>query len=433
MALIGDVQYFYMRLFHTLSAKRTLRAFNDSSFRALWTANLLIYSSRWIQVTVLGWFVLDKTDSPLLIALVGFFGWAPVFALSLFGGVLADAFNRKVIIISTQVLAFITALSMAVLRMTGQDEFWHAYPVIMVTGLVWSLDMPSRRSAIYDLLGMSGVTNGVALDSGGMSASRVIGPALGGFLTVLVGFSGAYIVVCVFYFFAIILVGRVNILSREFDNNFQLTILDDLKTGLVYVATNRVILGVVLTTMVMNLFMFPFVYLVPIIARDVLGVGVSLMGMLQSFTGIGSLLGAVIVASIVDIKYHGRIFLLGSIVSIIALVLFSFSDWYLVSLLFLLILGFGHSGFSTMQSTTVMLMSRSDIRGKALGVVNLAIGSQPFGALLIGALAERFGPAFAITIQGSVAGICIILIMVSLPALWGRFQADRLQERFTIG
>ena len=421
-----------MRLFHTLSAQRTLRAFNDSSFRALWTANLLIYSSRWIQVTVLGWFVLDKTDSPLLIALVGFFGWAPVFALSLFGGVLADAFNRKVIIISTQVLAFITALSMVVLIMTGQDEFWHAYPVIMVTGLVWSLDMPSRRSAIYDLLGMSGVTNGVALDSGGMSASRVIGPALGGFLTVLVGFSGAYIVVCVFYFFAIILVGRVNILSREFDNNFQLTILDDLKTGLVYVATNRVILGVVLTTMVMNLFMFPFVYLVPIIARDVLGVGVSLMGMLQSFTGIGSLLGAVIVASIVDIKYHGRIFLLGSIVSIIALVLFSFSDWYLVSLLFLLILGFGHSGFSTMQSTTVMLMSRSDIRGKALGVVNLAIGSQPFGALLIGALAERFGPASAITIQGSVAGICIIVIMVSLQSLWGPFPADRSRERFTI-
>ena len=219
----------------------------------------------------------------------------------------------------------------------------------------------------------------------------------------------------------------------RFDNNFQFTILNDLKTGLVYVATNRVILGVVLTTMVMNLFMFPFVYLVPIIARDVLGVGVSLMGILQSFTGIGSLLGAVIVASMVDIKYHGRIFLLGSLVSIIALVLFSFSDWYLVSLVFLLILGFGHSGFSTMQSTTVMLMSRSDIRGKALGVVNLAIGSQPFGALLIGALAERFGPAFAITIQASVAGICIILVMVSLPSLWGPFPADRSQKRFTIG
>ena len=186
-----------MRLFHTLGSKRTLRAFNDSNFRALWSANLLIYSSRWIQVTVLGWFVLDKTDSPLLVALVGFFGWAPVFVLSLFGGVLADAFNRKVIILSTQTLAFITAFAMSVLLITGQDEFWHAYPAIMVTGLVWSLDMPSRRSAIYDLLGIAGVTNGVALDSGGMSASRVIGPALGGFLTVLVGFSGAYIVVSV--------------------------------------------------------------------------------------------------------------------------------------------------------------------------------------------------------------------------------------------
>ena len=136
------------------------------------------------------------------------------------------------------------------------------------------------------------------------------------------------------------------------------------------------------------------------------------MGILQSFTGIGSLLGAVIVASIVDIKYHGRIFLIGSMVSIIALVLFSFSDWYLLSLLLLLILGFGHSGFSTMQSTTVMLISRSDIRGKALGVVNLAIGTQPFGALMIGTLAEKFSPEFAITIQASVAGICIILIMI---------------------
>ena len=181
-----------MRRGHSL---RTFEAFGNRSYRLLWPANFLAYICRWMQLTLLGWLVLELTDSPFLVALVGFFGMLPLLILGMVGGVLADRVNKHRILILTQVISCVAAFAMVLLLQTGAIRFWHAYVVMGCTGIGWALDMPSRRSAIHDLVGRAGVTNAMAMDSVGMQASRMIGPALAGALITTVDVVGGYIVV----------------------------------------------------------------------------------------------------------------------------------------------------------------------------------------------------------------------------------------------
>ena len=148
-----------------------------------------------MQFTLLAWLVLDLTDSPWLVALVGFFGFAPMFLLGLVGGMLADFADRRRLMLATQAAALLAALLILALLLSGSIEFWHAYPTMAVVGVAWALDMPSRRSLMHDLVGRSGVTNAIALDVLGMSVGISGGPALAGLLIDLVDVAWGYVVV----------------------------------------------------------------------------------------------------------------------------------------------------------------------------------------------------------------------------------------------
>ena len=160
-------------------------------------------------MTLLGWFVLVETDSPWLVGLVGFFGMIPMFVLGVLGGVLADAVDRRRLLLTTQAAALLSLVSLSTLMVLDLAVYWHAYPAILVMGIAWALDMPSRRSLIHDLLGRRRVTNGVALDSMGMSASMMIGPATAGALIDRVGVTGGYLVVTVLSLTSIVLLSRL--------------------------------------------------------------------------------------------------------------------------------------------------------------------------------------------------------------------------------
>ncbi len=408
----------------TTARWRTLRAFRDPSYRFLWPANLLSYSARWMQMTILGWLVLQLTDSPWLVALVGFFGWAPMLALGLVGGYLADSAHRKTVLVSTQAASLTASIIMLSLLVSGSERFWYAYPIVTVTGIAWALDMPSRRSAIYDLLGSSGVLNGIALDSVGMSVSRMAGPALAGILIWVAGFKGAYAVVMVSYVLSLTLLLRFNVARRTFGEDRVHGAPHSLSTGLRYVAGHPTLRAVVTITVLMNFLMFPYVHLVPVIARDVLHVGPGPMGVLIAAAGMGALVGAVLVASASSIHFHGWLYMGGSMLAFAALLVFALSDRYFLSIPALLVLGLGTAGFSTMQASIVMLVARADVRGQALGVVSLAIGASPLGALLEGAVAGLLSPGFALALNSILGALAIGLIALHMPSLRERMALD---------
>ncbi|MCH7744947.1 MAG: MFS transporter [Chloroflexi bacterium] len=417
------------------STLRTFHAFQNRDFRILWPANFFSYISRWMQMTLLAWMVLQLTDSPLLVALVGFFGMGPMLLLGVFGGALADRLDRRRLLVTTQTVNCIAVLIMAVLLNTGLVQFWYAYVAIAVSGAGWALDSPSRRSIIHSLLGRSGVTNAIALDSVAMHGSRMMGPALAGVLINLVDVKGGYFMVVAFQLLAVALIWSVRVPprpetdgstgeSKQNEGRDSQSIFRNLAEGFRYVRGSRIILATIAVTILMNLFVFSYIQIMPIIATDVLGVGSGLMGLLIAIDGFGALIGSTLIASMTGLRHHGRVYLGGSMIALFALLAFSFSRSYLLSLGILLVLGLGGAGFGTMQATIIMLVAREDMRGRALGVISLAIGAGPLGALLIGVVANTAGPMFAIGLNASIGIAALILVALLMPSLRQRTQTD---------
>ena len=417
----------------------TFDAFHSLNYRLLWGTNSTMYVSRWMQMTTLSWFVLDRTDSAFSVGLVGFFGMVPFLVLGIFGGYLADVLDRKLLIAVTQFLNLISAVIMCVLLSLDIVEYWYAYIAIIIPGLGWSLDMPSRRSLIMDIMGPQGLTNGVALDSVGMHISKMIGPALAGALIAFTGVQGSYILLSVVMAVGCLLFlkvsqpdrpnqiakskissGTTSDLAGSSERKLMREVFSNLSEGFKYAFSSQTIVAVIVITVFMNLLLFPYMQMVTVVSKNILYVGPLLMGILMASDGLGALVGSTLIASRNKMVYHGRIYLYGSILSLIALMVFSMSSWYLVSLPLLLILGIGTSGFGTMQSAIVLLVSRPELRGRALGVVTLAIGAGPIGSLVVGAVSEWIGPANALLFNSIIGLVLVCLSGLFMPSIRGK-------------
>ena len=171
---------------------RAAGALSDSNFRLLWLSSVLSLAPRSMEAMVLAWVVLELTDSPFHVALVGVFGWTPLLTLGVVGGALADSLDRKRLFTATLAVNLATTLVLAVVLYAGWIQVWHAYAGILVTGSCYALGMASRRSLIHDIVGRERVTNAVALDTLGGNASAMLGPALAGFLIIAGGAAAGY-------------------------------------------------------------------------------------------------------------------------------------------------------------------------------------------------------------------------------------------------
>ena len=388
-------------------------AFHNPNYRFLWPSNFLSYASRWTQVTILGWLILERTGSPFLVALVAFFAWSPMLFLGLVGGYLADSVNRQKVLLFSQSVTLISTLLMTALLLTDLLEIWHSYLIITVNGSVLALEVPSRRSLIHTFLGNHGVANGVALDFVALSASRMLGPILAGLLTQFWGFVGGYLLVVIFHFVCICLLLNLKIHFTLQPSKIGSTIFGDLLHGIRYVKNHHVLIGVVAISLTMHLLLYPYVSMVPVIAGDLLNIGPGFkLGMLQSAAGIGALTGAIVLASIGNINFYGRIFMFGAMLTMFSLLLFSFSTWYEMSFAVLIFLGVGTAVFGTMQATLIMILSSEDVRGKVIGVITLIIGIGPFGTLSVGAVADIIDASFALGFN-AILGIGLLIFIVS--------------------
>ena len=403
-------------------SRQTFRAFTNRQYTRLWVANFLSYTARWMQMILLPWLILELTDSSWLVALVGFFSSVPMLVLGLPGGVLADEMNRQRLLVVTQVANVVASILLTMLLAADAVQVWQTYVVTLVNGACWALSMPARRALVFDLLGTSGITNAIALDMVGMNGSRMLGPALGGALIMLIGVTGGFVVISLFYAIGLVLLSSLHVPHSRPLASSRRQIGRNLLEGFRYVCSHQTLLAMVGITVVMNMLLFPYLPLVAVIARDVLHVDPLLMGALQAAEGVGALVGAMLIAAAVTIYHHGRIFWGGSLLALGALLLFSMSRWYILSLPALLCLGFGTAGFGTMQAAMVMLVAKEDMRGRALGVISLAIGAGPLGSLLIGAVADAVSPVFALRMSALLGIIAMACIALLLPTIIDRTQ-----------
>ena len=382
----------------------------------MWAAGGLDNTGRWMDVVVMGLLVLELTDSAFQVALLFVFRWVPMLAFALISGMVADRANRWAIMMVSRMVAVTTTGAVLVLVLADAVEPWHVFIASFFLGGLFVLEFPSRRSLIYDLVGSDRIVSAMSLETINSTLGRFMGPFLAGLLIELTDFSGTYIVLMVVYIVAFVLIlvmkGRGPVRAPS-----PYAFWSTVSRGFKYSLNNSVIRSVLLITLIMNAMAFSVESLFPVVAKNHLGVGPGLTGILISAQAIGSLAAASVIASLAVIRYHGRIFALGLVLQLISLLFFALSPWYPVSFLMLMLAGLGAAGYSTMQSTIILISSKPEMRGTALGMLGQCIGVAAVGGLAVGVVANYFSAQVAVAMSVSLGLLLLIPVLSFSPLL----------------
>ena len=280
---------------------RGLAAFRHHNFRLFWMGQLVSLSGTWMQQVAQGWLVLELTNDPLALGIVAAAQFMPVLIFGLFGGITADAIAKRGRLVVTQVISSVLALILGLLVVTGTVEPWHVYVLALMLGIVNAFDMPTRQSFVVDMVGREDVGNAVALNAAVFNGTRIIGPAIAGVLILLIG-TGPLFLVNAFTYQAVVisllLMRPAELVAGEralVQRNMR-SVIDRLSEGLRYVRSTPDIMLAIAVLGVVAMFALNFQVLMPVDARDVVGGGAETLGLLLAASGVGSLLGALMIA-----------------------------------------------------------------------------------------------------------------------------------------
>ncbi len=369
-----------------------------------------------MELLVLGYLVLGLTDSPFQVGLIAVFLNVPRPFFSLFAGLVADRLDRRRVLIGVHATYFVISAVLLVLLIMGAVEPWHVFLAILLQGSARVLDDPSRRTAIFDLAGRERLASAMSLETINNNSGKIAGPLIGGVLIASTGFVGSYAAILVLDAVPLLMMSRLKLPHRPLGGGEPVRVWRSLREGLGHTTSNPMVLGVLSMSLIMNALVFPIQYFIPVIASDLLLVGPTLGGLLGSAEGIGNLLGGVIMAVRRDISRHGRIFAIGALFVAITVTLVAWSPWFAVSFALLLLGGLGQAGFSTMQSTILLLASAPEMRGRTMGAQGVTIGlGHLIGGTEIGAIASALGITLAIGLNAGAGILLILLVMVLTP------------------
>lgn len=396
----------------SLAPARTLAV---PQYRRLWFASLLWNHARWIDQVIIGWLVLEITNSAWNVALTGVLRSLPVLVFGILGGAIADRVNRRSLLIVSQASGLVVALAVASFIAAGSFTFETAMVASLLFGLQWAIDFPVRRALVPDLVGREMTVNAIALESVSMNFSKVIGPLVAGWLIAVVGAWTGYVAIAALFGAQIVLIAPLRLppgvpaMSGE-------SLARYVARGFGEMRRSQAMVGVLLITVYMNVLAFPYQTLLPVFARDVLGVDSIGLGVLGAASGIGSFLGAMVLASKGSLPRPGWLFASGSVAMSGSLIAFALTRDFGVAIGALAISGLGSSAFAALQSTIILRSASDHLRGRAMGILTMAIGTAPFGLLEIGALSVAIGPPVALALN---AGLCAILVAATAAALPG--------------
>ncbi len=394
----------------------------NRDYRLLWGAGLFAMMARWIAMLVSGYLVLQLTDSVFLSQMAGVAFLLPQTFMGVFTGVVADAYDRRTVIgVAFLANALLFAL-LAGLVFTETATAPRILAINFLIGISFNLDMVVRRTFVIDIVGKEMLTSAVSLDTVNMTVAVLVGPVLAGVLLGVIPEDGfvnvaiIYSLIASFYVAAVALMLRVRPQIRQKANISLKQTLAFISEGFREVSRSRAMVGVLGVTVLMNLAFFPFMPLIPVFAEKVLEVEPAAMGLLGAASGVGSLVGATFIAARGNIQRKAIYYYGGTLISMGILAVFSLSTSFPLSLALLMLAGATISGFGTMQATLILISAREEMRGRAMGILSLAIGAEPIGGIMLGVMAEWLGPRQAVGLM-AVTGLAI-------TAVWTYFAKE---------
>ncbi len=392
-----------------MSSSPLRRMIEAPDFWRLWYVGLIVSTVRWVETVAVGVVVYQRTNSAFLVSMMTMLRLLPMGLFGVFLGALAERFDRGRTLLVVVLMMSGTSAILAALDQAGQLEIWHLALASFINGCGWCTDNPVRRVMIGEVVGRERMGTAMSLDVGANNASRMVGPAVGGFLLAGAGIQGAFILSVVMYCTALWAI--VTIRSRIPRAVGSGDVLARIAEGLALVRTDKRLIGVLVVTVIFNIFAWPFTSMIPVIGRDRLYLGPEGVGLLATMDGIGAFAGALLVALWLTPRWYGRAFLGGVVCYMIMVVIFAIAQSPVLAGAALLLTGLGGAGFATMQATLVYLASPPDMRSRILGVLTVCIGTGPIGFLWLGWLADRIGAHNATAVTG-------VLGLMAMAATW---------------
>lgn len=397
---------------------RTFEAFRDSNFRWFFSALVGNFASMNIQMFVRGWLVYEITGSYEKLGWMSAAGGLVGLVAAPIGGVVADRVTQKKHVI--QIAQFFNALiagAVGLLIALGDLLFIHLLIASVFQGMVMNIMMPARQALTKEVVGLDRLTNAIALNTSGMNAARLLLPGLAGFMVASLGGGNGnidpakwvYLLMMLLYFSSVVLMFKVVVDDRPIRVGATPPMLAELRAGFAYVLRTPIIKMLLICNFAMVFFSLTYFMLLPGFAKDVLDAGPDDLGLLISISGMGSLVGSLLVASMPN-RNRARALLAGTMLLGIALVGFAWSTSFWLSVVFLTFVGFGQAARMSLSNVLVQSYVEDEFRGRVMSIYMLEMSVLSVAIYPISVLADTIGPQLTV----GLSAICLIVLIIGL-------------------
>lgn len=402
-----------------------LALLGERTFFALWLTGAMIAVVRWLEVLAIGVFAFDLTGSALVLSVLLLLRMVPMSVVGFWVALAAERIGpRRFLLIMLVAMIFIS-LVLAGLVFNDSIEIWHLAIGVFLSGCLGAADMPVRRTMLGEVAGLERVGPAMALDSSTNHITRLLGPMMGGVVLVTVGLEGVFVLSASLYaigFFLLLMVPT----GEPSRPTVGSSIVRHLIEGVRLARDSRMVVGVLLITVIYNICGFPFLSMVPVIGKDVLGLGPVEVGLLAGTEGAGAFVGAMFIVVFARANWFLRIYLYGTTLGLTMILLFGLSGTTLTSAMAMPIVGLGAAGFGSMQSAIIFSCAPPHLRGRLMGVLVFCIGVSPIGYFQLGLLADWLSASAAITIVAIEGLLAMALVVLLYPEVRARTEPGQL-------
>ena len=385
----------------TKVARRTFASLRFRNYRLYFFSQIISFSGTWIQSIALAWLVLQLTGSGTALGTVMAMQFLPTLLLAPVGGMLADRFDKRRLIIGTQTMAGLLALTLGILTLTDVVELWMVYALAAGFGAVTALDNPSRQTFVMEMVGPADISNAITLNSVVINAARVIGPAIGGVIIATAGV-GECFVVNAFCYVAVVTAMLLIRTDQLHPSARTPRAPRQLRDGFRYAWSQPTLRTTLVMLAVIGTFTFEFSTTLPLLAEFTFGAGPTGLAVMTSLMGVGAVVGGLVVAS-VGPPTPTRLAVVAAGFGIAVGLIAVMPTIELVCVMMPLV-GAGSVSMIAFSNATLQLNSDAAYRGRVMSLFSVAlIGSTPIGGPIVGWLGEHTSPRIALLVGAAAA------------------------------
>ena len=391
---------------------RTFRSLSIPTFRTLWTGMLFSMAAMQINIVARSWLAYHISGSGLALGLVAIARGLPSIILSPLGGVVADRFDKRKILLLSQSGMCALSLVNAVLVHLGIIQVWHLVVIGLFQGTVFPFTMPTRQAYIPNLVGPKHLANALAMDSAGRNVNRVLAPSVAG---LLIAWHPVVAFYTIAFFYAVAVLTLIRLPSPTFPSADHESYLEEMMVGFRYIIGHPMLVTLMGMSFLAVVLGMPFQQLLPVFQVKVLHVGPAQLGFMYAAVGIGALLGSLIVAYLSDDPRRGLFEVVAGIGFGITLALFARSGTYWISLTLLAVVGLTSQGYLTLNRMLVLLNTERTLYGRVMGIYMMTWSLMPVATLPMGALVDAVGAPLTVACGGVLLAVSIVILSLMRP------------------